>query len=316
MKERLNYIDTAKGILILMMLIGHVWNTGPVHDFVYSFHMPAFIMISGILLGRSSSLKLPCCRFAFKKVKELILPCLGYELYGLLVSILLYGATLNAKGYFFELLSLHLYNGPLWFLWVLFFAEIGFFVLYKATKGFSGYVRYIILLALFVLLMVLPQYQAYINITTTMLTLFFLITGFVVNTNHMKQSWALIALLLLATITLSKLNHGVGMPDYQEGIRLVFIISSLSGTFFILLISHFIDDYGYKAFNIWGKNSLFVLGSHYPIIRICKKLLNITEFSVFTGIIFLSVLILLEYGCISLFCTLKKKAQFRKQSCK
>ena len=51
MNRRITYLDTAKGILILLMLIGHIWNDGFVHAFIYVFHMPAFFLISGMVSG-------------------------------------------------------------------------------------------------------------------------------------------------------------------------------------------------------------------------------------------------------------------------
>ena len=50
-KNRLDYIDRAKGILIILVVIGHIWQSGPVFNTIYVFHMPAFFVISGLLLG-------------------------------------------------------------------------------------------------------------------------------------------------------------------------------------------------------------------------------------------------------------------------
>jgi fucose 4-O-acetylase-like acetyltransferase len=47
--ERLDWIDVARGIGIVAVVIGHVWTRGPVRDMVYSFHMPLFFLLSGLL---------------------------------------------------------------------------------------------------------------------------------------------------------------------------------------------------------------------------------------------------------------------------
>ena len=41
MKKRDAQIDAAKGVLILLMLIGHIWTEGWFRTFIYAFHMPA-----------------------------------------------------------------------------------------------------------------------------------------------------------------------------------------------------------------------------------------------------------------------------------
>ena len=50
-RERFAWVDTAKGIGILAVVIGHVWTRGPVRDLMYSFHMPFFFLLSGYLFS-------------------------------------------------------------------------------------------------------------------------------------------------------------------------------------------------------------------------------------------------------------------------
>lgn len=59
MKERLDFIDIAKGILIVLVVVGHVWQSGPVFDTIYAFHMPGFFIIGGMLLGVSDFASTP-----------------------------------------------------------------------------------------------------------------------------------------------------------------------------------------------------------------------------------------------------------------
>ena len=59
--NRIAYIDAAKGIGILLMILGHTGMYGlPVvmHKMIYSFHMPLFAIISGFFLHFSDSKKL------------------------------------------------------------------------------------------------------------------------------------------------------------------------------------------------------------------------------------------------------------------
>ena len=57
--KRLAYIDVAKGLGILLVICGHVIVEGEkpfkysniLRDYIYSFHMALFFVISGILIG-------------------------------------------------------------------------------------------------------------------------------------------------------------------------------------------------------------------------------------------------------------------------
>ena len=46
-KARIGYIDVARGIAILLMIIGHVLEKGLKRSIIYSFHMPLYIITSG-----------------------------------------------------------------------------------------------------------------------------------------------------------------------------------------------------------------------------------------------------------------------------
>ncbi|MGE4323030.1 MAG: acyltransferase family protein [Sphingobium sp.] len=47
--QRFEWIDVARGIGIVAVVAGHVWTGGHVRDALYSFHMPLFFLLSGLL---------------------------------------------------------------------------------------------------------------------------------------------------------------------------------------------------------------------------------------------------------------------------
>ena len=59
-RQRIHILDTLKGILILLVVIGHLLEvipgfglSHPLYKIIYSFHMPAFIFISGFFIKPS-----------------------------------------------------------------------------------------------------------------------------------------------------------------------------------------------------------------------------------------------------------------------
>lgn len=65
---RIKYLDIAKGIGIICVILGHMslkW----VNIFVYTFHMPLFFFISGYLTKKQ-----PCVPFILKKFRTLVVP--------------------------------------------------------------------------------------------------------------------------------------------------------------------------------------------------------------------------------------------------
>ena len=56
-KQRKDWIDWAKALLIWLMVLGHAGLSGYSREFVYAFHMPAFFIISGYLYKPHSWLR-------------------------------------------------------------------------------------------------------------------------------------------------------------------------------------------------------------------------------------------------------------------
>ena len=59
-KKRLDYLDMTKGLGMILVLIGHLQGDSiftfspyiqPLCVFIFSFHMPMFFIVSGILLA-------------------------------------------------------------------------------------------------------------------------------------------------------------------------------------------------------------------------------------------------------------------------
>jgi len=102
-KGRLTYLDAARGLAILLVVIGHVSASGRpldnewhdrLKDTIYQFHMPLFMVLTGITFA----LSLPRCaawaevaRFSMKRVERLFVP---YVLLGLSI---LFGKLLVAR---------------------------------------------------------------------------------------------------------------------------------------------------------------------------------------------------------------------------
>lgn len=115
-RERLYYIDNLKGILILLVILGHCvqftvqdFDHHPLFRFIYSFHMPLFMAVSGYV-SYKPQLKWESIR---KRFMQLIIPFFGWLLI----------ATIRAGD------ITHFFKGiirpdiGLWFLWGLFFVS-------------------------------------------------------------------------------------------------------------------------------------------------------------------------------------------------
>lgn len=119
--RRDSVIDTARGIASILMVIGHLGMKSAIVQFIYSFHMPLFFLISGMTAGGGGKESL--YTYINKRVRRLLVP---YILFAFIYS------TPGIREYLFSILGCR--QGlaeassftPLWFLPCIFVADILF----------------------------------------------------------------------------------------------------------------------------------------------------------------------------------------------
>lgn len=128
---RKNYIDFAKGVTILSVVIGHlVPYSGRLFRLIFAFHMPFFFLLQGFMQNE----KLPgFTEFVIKKAKRLLVPTWIYRIVNnIAIPMILEGSVFSAK----DILIKVFWNSTLeWFLPVLFWVNIGmYFYIYLRNK--------------------------------------------------------------------------------------------------------------------------------------------------------------------------------------
>lgn len=123
--KRIEYIDIAKGIGIILVVIGHTINGFSLPGmWIWSFHMPLFFIISGLCFDATRNrLFLP---FVIKKLRTLLFPLLVFSILMVLLKSLIFPETFK--------LSILKHNFPdvaYWFVLILFLSEILFFCINK-----------------------------------------------------------------------------------------------------------------------------------------------------------------------------------------
>ena len=148
MKQRIQYIDLAKGLCILLVVLYHVFKH--VHfmpEFVMTiscFRMPLYFFLSGLFFKEYENF----IGFFLRKVNKLFIPfAFFYLVTSFAISNLLYyvfGFTVEGKsvlglgGLIAFITKEKFANGPIWFLWVLFLVNIYFYILLNLVKKITS----------------------------------------------------------------------------------------------------------------------------------------------------------------------------------
>lgn len=137
--KRIDYIDTAKGYLMLAVILGHVLIVlnpdysklyfTSVQAFIYVFHMPAFFVIHGILFDIEKWSKRPLKEFIIKRLQTLIIPYVFFEVIGTFWRAIFYKQPLWTGIY--NLITIRCNIGADWFLPAMFLGSLLFMIYVK-----------------------------------------------------------------------------------------------------------------------------------------------------------------------------------------
>lgn len=144
-RRRVDWIDVAKGITMILVFYGHLPGSGDnpwfpdlmaSREIVYYFHMPLFFVLSGLTMHLDGDFR----TFVWKRFRRLIVPYYVFSLYALgkIVLKILSPSTFagfhskDMSGPWQEVGNIFLGNSfGLWFFWALFWGDIVMFLLHK-----------------------------------------------------------------------------------------------------------------------------------------------------------------------------------------
>ncbi len=279
--KREKFIDIAKGIGILLVILGHL-NTGGQYsrNLIYAFHMPLFFLLSGVFSNTNIEFK----QYFLKNLKRIYVPFatfLGIDLlFSLLIAIFnnsnIASILYNYLHSFFGV-RFFISNRPLWFLFALFFIQTVYYYISK-----SNFLKLLaIALGVFVVATCkVFEYKHGVMYIIALPCLSFYVLGDIfrtyiltlsekVNAHKLKYIFATTLLLFVFVFT-SIQNETVDMSKYVYGNWMLFFTGALLGSFVLLVISVFFSNSKLltKWLTFFGENTIIILVTHYYLCRI------------------------------------------------
>lgn len=134
MKERIllgaEWIDVLKGIGIILVVIGHVNTKGFLVQWLYTFHMPLFFALSGYILYKFGKY-IPFQKFLLKRTKSILWPFILFRL-----VLFIYWIVIESHFRDFDM-------GPIWFLIILYLAELVAYPIFYNKKSNSFWIVFV-----------------------------------------------------------------------------------------------------------------------------------------------------------------------------
>ena len=276
MKERNPNIDTARGIAIFLVIIGHCISEvdNPINRFILSFHMPLFFVISGMLMSNNQP-QLNFLQYFHIEAKRLLLPqvLLGFLFY---LYFAFYSAISSGTLELFAPYQLFLRIISPWFLIVMFGVTL---IAYYYRKYIAdSLIMTIIFNAFIILLTIYLQYKSITNpylcnLNIVPMAWLFYILGSIFKKQLSKSVTKRDEIIFVITIPvvyiLAQINTPVRMYSSDYGIIYLFLVSAFSASFVIIRNSQLINS---KMLQWAGKNSMAIYVFQFPIHMIYHDL--------------------------------------------
>jgi fucose 4-O-acetylase-like acetyltransferase len=275
---RVACLDIFKGILIILVVAAHT--NSPFNIVIYSFHMPAWFLISGylykkrnledLLVGKVTSLLVPF--WVVNIVTWAILLLLqAKKMSGLVLSTPVYFSSQQLIDLFIKFAPTNELMGATWFLPVLFGVSIvGHAMIISCQK--IGFHKYVLLGASFFLMLygqAIGTKLLYIDLL--LVCQFFYISGYILSLNSIRVDKYKLA--MLTTVALGILLYQqYGYDKYFSIIGrtynniYLFILFTCAGSFLVHIASEFIASrwqFGSRLLQMLGQQSLGILLFHF-----------------------------------------------------
>lgn len=290
-RKRIDYLDMAKGIGILLVVIGHVtYVSEPVRQYISTFHMPFFFLISGMLLCYKQEEENSLWNFAVRRFKGLMIPYIICSICIFLIEScrILWKAANTWENVFRQVFQSLCLQGVsvLWFLPALFLAELVFLFLRKKS---SHLWTAIFLVSIYLLsswaIEVAKEYFSQTNslradlcydvismIFRTLFCVSFVGSGyyfgsflFAQKSNRIVEMFLSTGLLVFTGVVL-KLNGSVDIRGMNLGNPALFLLGGVGGSVGVIVLCRVLESLPLKMLHhfllFMGCNSLLIMVTH------------------------------------------------------
>lgn len=296
---RQRWIDSFKGLAIILVVIGHLKIDSNLFRVIYSFHLYCFYFVSGFTFRYN---RLSLCKVLKKGIMRLYIPYLFFELLwditfqvetlyftgniGITISeipkhIIAIMLCMNVDG-------VNVSFGPCWFLISLFTVRIVYYLLSRITNniGWGFWGKFVIVLLLFGLGFVLVDtIELPFRIIQSLTAFIFVLMGEYCSLlgvpNYVKRLpniiifiVSAISIILVVILSLLMSDDLLLVANSLPDNPLLVFLCGLFGVVFLMMISVLFETKRIHLFEKIGMNSMIIMGTSSEIAVLLRLVLE------------------------------------------
>lgn len=284
--KRNNWIDTIKGIGIILIVIGHVNAPGLLNKLIYGFHVPLFFVVTGYLYNKEKWEQIGLKKYITTRFKNYIIPYLVMGIINIIVFQLFQVYVKKSTINLWEAMLERFYwllctftggdkmgvNSPLWFLPCLFISSMLFFIIEKKN---SKLLKLIICISLVIINYFIEERQLLWHVNVAMLGTVFMVVGYEIKNSKIleKVGMPLIGIIGLLGIVVIFINGPIDVNKNVIGNPFLFMFGAICVCMLLFYMS-FKFWAGGSLLSYIGKNTMIILGFHNALIPIIPIVWN------------------------------------------
>lgn len=291
MRKRVEWIDTAKGFCIILVVVHHVWAAYGLYDsnlvlqgcfyFLQSFRIPLYFILSGLFFKDYGGLQY----LAIKKTNKILIPCVFFYVFLSVCIPFLFqriGFDVFSVGHrsLAEMITAIYFkeglypNGPVWFLICLFQVNILFCIIYSANRSFTGICVLSCLVGCMGMLMSYYGVNLYCNTDSALTAMPFFCFGYYLrhSTNFVSDEkprlHSVMIIVLFTFLFLFRFARNAEFNFNKFANILTVYPCGILGSMAVLTLSKYLGRI--PVISYWGRYSLIILVTHYFMLDLLQ----------------------------------------------
>ena len=282
-KKRIIWIDQLRGLAFYTVILGHMSIGKGLKNWMYSFHMPLFFMISGLNLNVERIYKTSFKDFTLRLAKKMLVPYLWLQM---LSFVLRYAVSLlnhkpvPVRDYLIGIIVgnnniIGAPSNPLYYVLLLFLAQVGLWFVIRIAKADKGLIGVILsVLSLGSVCLQRIDIPWHVNVVPTAMLLIFigrlLMDAYLPLSEKLQKMnrglyFGICAVLLGMGYVLSRYNGRISIHGNYYGKEFViFLVCAVASSVAIAMLVMLLPES--KALTFIGANTFFYMGIHKPLL--------------------------------------------------
>ena len=290
-KKRIVWIDQLRGLAFYTVILGHMSIGKGLKNWMYSFHMPLFFMISGLNLNIERIYRTDFKSFVLRLMKKMLVPYLWLQMISFVLRFavsIINDKTVPVRDYLIGILVgnnniIGAPSNPLYYVLLLFLAQVGLWVVIRIAKGNKGLMGVMLsVLSVGSVCLQRIDFPWHINVIPTAMLLIFigrlLMDGYLAIRDKLEEMnkgiyVGISVVLLVVGYVLSRYNGRISIHGNFYGEEfMIFLVCAIASSVAIAMLVMLLPES--KALTFIGANTFFYMGIHKPLLLLFEAIVG------------------------------------------